>query len=83
MTRMTGPDCAIMCNLIHSHTHTHQSRVLTRGFRQSMVVDAGDTGVLLHLFFVNVASLKQEEGMLQRKWVYFSKAQHCHLTGEY
>ena len=20
---MTGPDCAVMCNLINSHTHTH------------------------------------------------------------
>ena len=24
MTRMTGPDCAVMCNfIIHTHTHTH------------------------------------------------------------
>ena len=23
MTRMTGPDCAVMCNLIKTHTHTH------------------------------------------------------------
>ena len=23
MTRMTGPDCAIMYNLINTHTHTH------------------------------------------------------------
>ena len=24
MTRITGPDCAVMCNLIkHTHTHTH------------------------------------------------------------
>ena len=23
MTRMTGPDCAVMCNLINIHTHTH------------------------------------------------------------
>ena len=22
-TRMTGPDCAVMCNLINTHTHTH------------------------------------------------------------
>ena len=29
-----------------------------------MVVDAGDTGVLLHLFLVNVASLKHEEEKL-------------------
>ena len=23
MTRMTGPDCVVMCNLINTHTHTH------------------------------------------------------------
>ena len=23
MTRMTRPDCAVMCNLIKTHTHTH------------------------------------------------------------
>ena len=23
MTRMRGPDCAVMCNLINTHTHTH------------------------------------------------------------
>ena len=23
MTRMTGPDCAVMCSLINAHTHTH------------------------------------------------------------
>ena len=23
MTRMTGPHCAVMCNLINTHTHTH------------------------------------------------------------
>ena len=22
MTRMTGPDCAVMCNLVNTHTHT-------------------------------------------------------------
>ena len=29
MTRMTGPDCVVMCNLINTHTHTH-----TRGYVQ-------------------------------------------------
>ena len=24
MTRMTGPDCAVMCNLINTHTHTSE-----------------------------------------------------------
>ena len=23
MTRMTGPERAVMCNLINTHTHTH------------------------------------------------------------
>ena len=23
MTRMIGPDCVVMCNLINTHTHTH------------------------------------------------------------
>ena len=23
MTRMTGPDCAVICNLINTHTHIH------------------------------------------------------------
>ena len=23
MARMTGPDCAVMCNLVNKHTHTH------------------------------------------------------------
>ena len=23
MTRMTGPDCAVMCNLRNTHTRTH------------------------------------------------------------
>ena len=28
MTRMTRPDCAVMCNLINTHTHT--KRILPR-----------------------------------------------------
>ena len=26
MTRMTGPDCVVMCNLINTHTHTHTDK---------------------------------------------------------
>ena len=25
MTRMTGPDCAVMCNLINTHTHRRRA----------------------------------------------------------
>ena len=28
MTRMTGPDCVVMCNLINTHTHTHTVRTV-------------------------------------------------------
>ena len=28
MTRMTGPDCAVMCNLINIHIHTHNKKEL-------------------------------------------------------
>ena len=28
MTRMTGPDCVVMCNLINTHTHTPVTSVL-------------------------------------------------------
>ena len=48
-----------------------------------MVVDAGDTGVLLYLFLVNVASLKHEEEKLLKRWAFFPKAQYCHPTREY
>ena len=33
MTRMTGPDCVVMCNLINTHTHTH-THTHTRGSRE-------------------------------------------------
>ena len=28
MTRMTRPDCAVMCNLINTHTHTHMCNLI-------------------------------------------------------
>ena len=27
MARMTEPDCAVMCNIINTHTHTHPPSV--------------------------------------------------------
>ena len=47
MTSMTGPDCAVMCNLINAHTHTHTRIGLGRAERRgntaknrTIVVDA-------------------------------------------
>ena len=59
MTRMTGPDCVVMCNLIDTHTHTHNFTHVLEGdkpvhhfprFRphifpgQSVVVDVEGVG---------------------------------------
>ena len=30
MTRMTRPDCAVMCNLINTHTHTTKTVVVVK-----------------------------------------------------
>ena len=30
MTRMTGPDCAVMCNFINIHTYIHVSLIPPR-----------------------------------------------------
>ena len=43
MTRMTGPDCAVMCNLINTHTHTHirewDLMCLKKNLNASMKID--------------------------------------------
>ena len=31
MTRVTGPDCAVMGNLINTHTHTHTNTHIPEG----------------------------------------------------
>ena len=33
MTRMTGPDCVVMCNLINTYIHTYSADVRTTRFR--------------------------------------------------
>ena len=42
MTRMAGPDCAVMCNLIiHTHPHTHMHTLgEKRGKRRQKRVDS-------------------------------------------
>ena len=41
MTRMTRPDCAVMCNLINTHTHKHTECV---PFVESVVIDVEGVG---------------------------------------
>ena len=44
MTRMTGPDFAVMCNLIniytHTHTHTHTHTTVATEANKSQIEDA-------------------------------------------
>ena len=42
MTRMTGPDCAVMCNSINTHTHTH---TLTYTHESSSSGDGNEDGI--------------------------------------
>ena len=35
MTRMTGPDCAVMCNLINIHTYIHEDADALRCHRRA------------------------------------------------
>ena len=37
MTRMTGPDCAVMCNFLNTHTHTHTAGVWKKRRSQKLV----------------------------------------------
>ena len=38
MTRMTGPDCVVRCNLINTHTHTHSQILLSPEWSSSAEV---------------------------------------------
>ena len=67
MTRMTGPDCAVMCNLINTHTHTHihtRTRhfyhmhiiMIIVFFQTAMLADPlSDSLCLGHFFFVSTS----------------------------
>ena len=56
MTRMTGPDCAVMCNLINTHTHTH-THTNTHTYRETEKGKArhisGREKMKLHIYLVD------------------------------
>ena len=50
MTRMPGPDCAVMCNLINTHTHTGRAQERRKSARNRKIVvdvvrETGETRV--------------------------------------
>ena len=48
MTRMTGPDCAVMCNLINTHKHTH---TMSAPFPKANIVVVDRSNNTLFIFF--------------------------------
>ena len=42
MTRMTRPDCAVMCNLINTHTHARTHTHTQHGKEGTPVIDYAD-----------------------------------------
>ena len=54
MTRMTRPDCAVMCNLIkthtHTHTHTHTNTTINTTFNSAILEDF--TRLLIRLYLL-------------------------------
>ena len=69
MTRMTGPDCVVMCNLInthtHTHTHTHTAVVVDRFYRKGKCVHTGTLQVSVDTrrdFFLETKERESETG---------------------
>ena len=44
MSRMTGPDCAVMCNLINTRKHKHIQRKKPQNSCRRRAGNGGDTG---------------------------------------
>ena len=45
MTRMTGPDCAVMCNLINTRAHTPHTHAHTHAHSVDVMGETGETWV--------------------------------------
>ena len=68
MTRMTGPDCVVMCNLIntHTHTHTHATYSLLPLARSTWGEDDSDMHALIKELAIRRVEHRQVEDILQR-----------------
>ena len=80
MTRMTGPDCVVMCNLINSHTHTSlippwedqcEWHRMTR-------MTGPDCAVMYNLKLCTHSWNNQDDKAGLRGYVQFSKYTHTH-----
>ena len=53
MTRMTGPDCVVMCNLINTHTHTHTHTQDQREWHRMTRMTRPDCAVMCNLINIH------------------------------
>ena len=57
MTRMTGPDCVVMCNLINTHTHTHLAWEDQREWHRMTRMTRPDCAVICNLINIHTYTL--------------------------
>ena len=75
MTRMTGPDCVVMCNLINTHTHTHTHRgsfPATYSLLPLAMSTCGDVGSDVHALIKELAIRRVQH----RSETYSNDSQH-------
>ena len=74
MTRMTGPDCAVMCNLINTHTYTHTrgSFPATYSLLPLAMSTCGDVGSDVHALIKELAIRRVQD----RSETYSNESQH-------
>ena len=72
MTRMTGPDCAVMCNLINTHTHTHTRLIAVEGDDvEGFRILAGQRTTDSHLYLYYRERIKGLTSMKVLLWKYW------------
>ena len=54
MTRMTEPDCAVMCNLINAHTHAHSYIIRIVSCLRRKWTNDGSTELLFYSIYIEV-----------------------------
>ena len=63
MTRMTGPDCVVMCNLINTYIHTCEWHRMTRMTGPDCVVMCNLINTYIHIYtYTYIHTYNQQHG---------------------
>ena len=85
MTRMTGPDCVVMCNLINTHTHTHTHTHLIPPWEdqcewhRTARITGPDCAVMCNLIntHTHTHNPRKEASPIRRPGIKYSSPAHC------